>query len=233
VATLLVFGARNLGRALAASFAADGWNVAAVARSAETIAGLRAELPEALGLVCDAARPEDVERAFAETRDRFGGVDLVVNAISIGVPGGELADAPPDAMAPYLGSLVPGVFNVVRVAARVLREQASGTLVQITGGSARRGMSGRGPWAAAAFATRALVQAAALELREHDVHVALLIVDATIESEKTHEWLAGRPPEASTTEADVAAAVRYLAAQTPRGWTHELQITPRLDRWLP
>ena len=233
MATLLVFGARNLGRALAASFAEDGWSVAAVARSAETIARIRTELPETLGLVADSARPEDVERAFAETRDRFGGVDLVVNAISIGVPGGELADAPPDAMAPYLSDLVPGVFNVVRVGARVLREQASGTLVQITGGSTRRGMPGRGPWAAAAFATRALVQAAALELREHGVHVALLIVDATIEGAKTQEWLAGRPPEASTTEADVAAAVRYLAAQSPRGWTHELQITPRLDRWVP
>jgi hypothetical protein len=43
----------------------------------------------------------------------------------------------------------------------------------------------------------------------------------------------GQAPEASTTEADVAAAVRYLAAQSPRGWTHELQITPRLDRWVP
>jgi NADP-dependent 3-hydroxy acid dehydrogenase YdfG len=155
-----------------------------------------------------------------------------VNAISIGVPGGELADAPPDAMAPYLSDLVPGVFNVVRVGARVLREQASGTLVQITGGSSRRGMSGRGPWAAAAFATRPLVQCAALELREH--------ASTRAPDRRRHDRgredpgvARGQAPEASTTEADVAAAVRYLAAQSPRGWTHELQITPRLDRWVP
>src|SRR5439155_11287557 len=136
-------------------------------------------------------------------------------------------------MAPYLETLIPAVFNVVRVGSRALAEEGSGTLVQITGGSARRAMPGRGPWAAAAFATRALVQAAALELRERGVHAALLIVDATIESEKTADWLEGRPPEASTTEQDVADAVRYLAGQSPRGWTHELQITPRLDRWVP
>jgi len=64
----------------------------------------------------------------------------------------------------------------------LLGEQGSGTLVQITGGSARRGMVGRGPWAAAAFATRALLQSAALELRERGVHAALLVVDASIES---------------------------------------------------
>ena len=64
-------------------------------------------------------------------------------------------------------------------------------------------MAGRGPWAAAAFATRALTQAAALELRERGVHVALLIVDATIESEKTAGWLEGKPPETSASELEV------------------------------
>ena len=230
---LLVFGARNLGRAIAAFFAGEGWNVAGVARSEESLVGFRDAIPGALAIAGDAARAEDVERAFAETRERFERIDLVVNAISVGVPGGELAEAPPDALAPFLDALLPAVFNVLRVGSRVLGEQGSGTLVQITGGSARRGMAGRGPWAAAAFATRALVQTAALELREHGVHAALLIVDATIDSAKTRGGLEGRPAEASTTEDDVVAAVRYLAGQSPRGWTHELQITPRLDRWVP
>ncbi len=235
--TLLVFGARHLGRTLAGELMREGWNAAAVARSDETIASLREELPEALGVVADAGRADDVERAFAEARGRFGSVDLVVNAITArprgGFGGGELLETPPDAMEPYVDELLPGIFNVLRAGSRVLAEQGRGTLVQITGGSARRGMAGRGPWAAAAFATRALTQAAALELRERGVHVALLIVDATIDSEKTAAWLEGKPAEASASELDVVRAVRFLAAQSPRGWTHELQITPRLDRWVP
>ena len=42
-------------------------------------------------------------------------------------------------------------------------------------------MPGRGLWAAGAFSTRAITQAAAQELREQGIHVALLIVDAGIE----------------------------------------------------
>lgn len=225
--TLLAFGARNLGKAIARHFTAEGWDAAAVARSRDTIDAL--DIDGAFGIVGDASRPEDVERAFAETVGRFGSVDLVVNAISIGVPGGPLADAEGGAMDPYLGQLVPAVFNVLRVGARVLGAQGSGTIVQITGGSARRGMPGRGPWAAAAFATRALVQSAAQELRERGVHAALLIVDATIQSAKNPD----ADPERSTSEEDVVQAVAYLAAQSPRGWTHELQITPRGDRWTP
>ena len=234
--TLLVFGARNLGRTLARELVSEGWNAAAVARSEDTIGSLRDELPAVVGIAGDAAVADNVERAFSATRERFGDLDLVVNAMTPaagGRFGGPLATAPPEAIEGYARDFVPAVFNVLRVGARVLTEQGRGTLVQVTGGSARRGMEERGPWAAAAFATRALTQAVALELREVGVHAALLIVDATIESAKTAEMLADRPPEASASEHDAVDAIRYLEAQSPRGWTHELQITPRLDRWVP
>jgi NAD(P)-dependent dehydrogenase (short-subunit alcohol dehydrogenase family) len=237
VPTALIFGARHLGKTIARELAGAGWDVAAVALSDETVQALSAAVPGALGIRADAAVAGEVERVFAEARRRFGTVDLVVNAITArprrSFGGGRLDEAPEDELDPYTRELLPAIFHVVRGAARVLGEQGRGTFVQITGGSARRGMPGRGPWAAAAFATRALVQAAALELRERGVHVALLIVDATIESEKTAAWLEGKPPEASTSEEDVAAADAYLAAQSPRAWTHELQITPAGDRWVP
>jgi 3-oxoacyl-[acyl-carrier protein] reductase len=235
--TLLVFGTRHLGRTVGREFAGEGWNVAGVARSEETVALFTEVLPGALGIVGDATNAEDVERAFAETSERFGAVDLVVNAITVrprGVfGGGQLAEAAPDALQPYVHELLPAVFNVLRIGCRVLGVRGRGTIVQVTGGSARRGMAGRGPWAAAAFATRALTQSAAIEARERGVHVALLIVDATIESRKTAAMLEGQDPEASTSEEDVASAIAYLESQSPRGWTHELQITPRLDRWVP
>ena len=204
--------------------------MAAVARTEETIAILRDEVPAAVGLIGDASKPEDVERIFADV----GSVDLVVNAITT-TPGfgGPIHEAPPDALDAYVGALLPGIFNVLRVGGRVLAGQGHGTLVQVTGGSARRGNPGRGPWAAAAFATRALVQSQAAELRERGVHVALLIVDAIIESEKTKHWLEDEPPERSASMEDVAQAIAYLHAQTPRAWTHELQLTPALERWVP
>ena len=228
--TLLVFGARNLGRVLARELAADGWRVAAVARTEDTILTLRDEVPDAVGLIGDAANASEVERIFAEVGD----ADLVVNAITT-TPGfgGPVHEAPPEALDAYVGALLPAIFNVLRVGGRVLAGRGRGTLVQVTGGSARRGNPGRGPWAAAAFATRALVQSQAAELRDQGVHVALLIVDAVIESEKTKHWLEDEPPERSASMDDVAQAIKYLHDQSPRGWTHELQLTPALERWVP
>jgi hypothetical protein len=63
--------------------------------------------------------------------------------------------------------------------------------------------------------------------------VALLIVDATIESPKTAARSRDAAPRSLAREVDVAEAVRYLAAQDPRGLTHELVLTPAGDRWVP
>lgn len=228
--TLLVFGARNLGRVVAGEFAADGWRVAAVARSEETIRILVDDVPEAAGLIADARRPDEVDRVFTDVPD----VDLVVNAITATPTfGGPIHEAPADALDEYVQNLLPAIFNIVRTGGRVLAERGQGTLVQVTGGSAKRGNPGRGTWAAAAFATRALLQSQAAELRPLNVHAALLIVDAVIESEKTRHLLEGEPPGRSATMEDVAAAIKYLHDQSPRGWTHELQLTPSLERWIP
>jgi hypothetical protein len=87
-------------------------------------------------------------------------------------------------------------------------------------------MPGRGLWAAGAFGVRALTQAAASELREQEIHVALLIVDAVIDR-------SGGDDTATADTGSLADAVAYLAAQSPRAMTHELQVTPARDNWTP
>jgi hypothetical protein len=94
-------------------------------------------------------------------------------------------------------------------------------------------MPGRGLWAAGAFATRALVQAAAQELRGQGIHVALLAVDATIESPKTEAFTRGVEQDALADMGEVARAVSYLVEQGPRALTHELVVTPAGERWVP
>ena len=174
------------------------------------------------------------------TRERFGSLDLMVNAVAAGPSpsggpfgGGPLADASPEDFEHYATRVARQAYAFLGAGARALRETGGGTLVQITGGSSRRAMPGRGPWAAGAFAARALTQSAALELRDEGIHVALLIVDATIRSPKTAAYTQGAGEHDLADQAEVARAVEYLATQDATAWTHELQVTPRGDRWVP
>jgi 3-oxoacyl-[acyl-carrier protein] reductase len=237
--TAVVLGARNLGGAILDHLVANGWKAAAVARSGETVAKVRER--GAVGLMADASDPSSLRTVLASVRHDLGPPRLIVNAVSASRPpddgagfgGGPIADATLQGFHGWAAAVAEQAFVFLSMGIDALRESGGGTLVQITGGSARRAMPGRGLWSAGAQATRAMVHAAAQELREEGIHVALLIVDATIESPKTAGYTRDAPESALADQRLIAEAVEFLANQQPRAYTHELMVTPAGDRWVP
>ncbi|HEY6780675.1 MAG TPA: SDR family NAD(P)-dependent oxidoreductase [Thermoleophilaceae bacterium] len=231
-------GARNLGGAILDHLLAEGWSGAAVARSEETLEAVRQR--NALALSADASDPTELGSALRRAREELGPPTLIVNAVSASRPpagspfgGGPLGQASVDGFRGWTAAVAEQAFVFLSEGMRALQESGGGTLIQLTGGSARRPMPGRGLWSAGAHAVRALTLAAAQELREQGIHVALLIVDATIESPKTAGYTQDQPPEALADQQLIAEAVSYLAGQGIRGLTHELVITPAGDNWTP
>ncbi len=146
--------------------------------------------------------------------------------------GGPIAQAEPESFDSW--AVAPGrsAFAFLSAGGRFLLDQGRpATLIQVSGGSARRAAAGRGLWAAGAFSVRAITQAAALELREHGIHVALLIVDAGIQTRERE--VAEDQRDALADPRQLADAVLFLAGQGPRAATHELQVTPLAERWVP
>ncbi len=194
----------------------------------------------ALPLQADAADPEQLGEALAGAAAQIGPLDLIVNAVS--------AIRPPDdgsgfGGGPLISASMPGLRAGpsrsrarrswrFKVGARALQGRG-GTFVQVVGAPARRANPERGLMAAGGAAVRAITHAAAQELRAEGIHVALLIVDGIIASPKTAPMSRGMAPEALVRQEDVIEAVCFLAAQSARGMTHELVITPAGDRWLP
>jgi len=230
----LVLGARNLGRAIIEDLVGRGYAVVAVARSDSTLE--LATAAGALALRADITDQASVSGAFRHAAEAHGRVDLAVNAAAAyggtrsgPFGGGPIAEAAPDAFDSWSAAPARSAFAFLSAAGRFAVEQGGpATLVQVTGGSARRAMPGRGLWAAGAFGVRAITLAAAQELRDQGIHVALLIVDAGIEP---FEGTGGDPAKADPRE--LAKAVAFLAEQGARAATHELQLTPLAERWVP
>ncbi len=228
----LIIGARNFGYAIIERLLADDWSVVGAAQSASTLERVRSTGADALEV--DVTDQDAVLGALRDVAARHGRVDLAVNAASPyggdrsgPFGGGPLAQASASALDDWSVMPMRGAFAFLSASARFFAEQGGeATVVQVTGGSARRAMPGRGLWAAGAFGVRALTQAAALELREQRIQVTLLVVDATIDR-------TGGDDAGSADPASLADAVAYLASQSPRAMTHELQVTPALDRWVP
>jgi NAD(P)-dependent dehydrogenase (short-subunit alcohol dehydrogenase family) len=233
----VVFGARNLGRAVIELLRADGWAVVGAARSDATLAGIQET--GATAVRADVTDPDSVRETLEHATKAHGAIDLVVNAAAAyggdrsgPFGGGTIAEAAADAFESWTAAPARSAFTFLSATSRYLLSQGStATVVQVTGGSARRAMPGRGLWAGGSFAVRAITNAAALELREHGIHVVLLIVDAGIEPLAGVD--PGRTVAALADPRELAKAIRFLADQDARGTTHELQITPLAERWVP
>ncbi len=234
----LVFGARNLGRGIIELLVASGWSVTGVARSQQTLDGITAA--GAFALRADVTDQASVRDAVAQTVEAHRRIDLVVNAASAyggkrtgPFGGGPIAEAGADAFDSWAAAPARSAFSFLSGAAGYLVEQRrKATLIQVTGGSSRRAIPGRGLWAAGAFGVRAITQAAAQELRPQGIHVALMIVDAGIEPFSAAES-GSAPNDAAADPASLAEAVLFLAEQSPRAATHELQVTPLAETWVP
>jgi NAD(P)-dependent dehydrogenase (short-subunit alcohol dehydrogenase family) len=150
----VVFGAKRLGRGIAAHLAEAGWRVLAGARSESTISELGKEHPEVEGVVVDLGEPGAAAAALERAKSDFGGLDLVVNAIadprvSASALLREAGDSPH--LESAIGAAVAPVHHVVDAAVGVLREQGSGCFIQITGGLALRAQPGTGALAATGY----------------------------------------------------------------------------------
>jgi NAD(P)-dependent dehydrogenase (short-subunit alcohol dehydrogenase family) len=217
---VLVFGARNLGRVIAEHLMERGWTATGVARTQDTVDAFPGN-----GILADATSLDEMRRAV----DEAGDFDLAVNAVSPKgrFGGGDLITTDDDAMLPYTEQVLPEVFAFYRTCGGKLVERGAGTIIQVTGGSARRALPGRAPWGAGAAGVRALSQAAANEMKPKGVHAALLVCDGSF----------GGPGDDGGGEkidtVELAKAVLFLHEQGRGAWTHELVVTPVGDRWTP
>jgi len=222
---------------MARAFMAGPWRAAAVSRSPESLEGVRRD--GALAITADASDPEALRAAIEEAREGLGRLDAIVNAVSASRPpagggafgGGPLSLATLEGFEGWTAAVARQAFVFLSAGMAALPD--GGTLIQVTGGSARRANPGRGLWAAGSAAVRALTQAAALEGKERGIHVGLLIVDGVIGSSKTAGMTREMPADAVADQDAIARAAVYLAGQSRGALTHELQVTPAGDRWVP
>src|SRR6516165_9894780 len=137
----VVFGARNLGRAVIELLVSDGWAVTGVARSQSTLDGVTAS--GALALEADVTDPSSVYGVLEQAAAAHGGVELVVNAASAyggqrsgPFGGGPIAEASLDGFDSWAAAPARGAFSFLSAGARfALAQGRPSTLLQVTGGS--------------------------------------------------------------------------------------------------
>jgi NAD(P)-dependent dehydrogenase (short-subunit alcohol dehydrogenase family) len=164
--------ASGIGEATARLFISEGASVLLADVDTGRGSRLASDLGERAAFVAtDVSQEADVDDAVNTCARLFGGLDVMVN--NAGVPGsiGSIEDIDVAAWDHTIGVHLRGVFLGIRAAARVMRPQGSGSIINTSSVAAFRANLAGHDYSAAKAGVRQLTVTAANELGEHGVRV--------------------------------------------------------------
>ncbi|MBA2413696.1 MAG: SDR family NAD(P)-dependent oxidoreductase [Burkholderiaceae bacterium] len=231
VAVIAGVGA-GLGWALAKRFSRAGMRVAAVARDVDKLK----ELADAEGSAdirlerCDVAHPAEVARFFERVEKELGVPGIVVFNAGAYERGGILESEPETFERCWrIGCF--GSFLVGQAAARLMVSKRAGTILFTGATASLRGSAGFINLAAPKFGLRAVAQSMARELGPQGIHVAHVILDGQIDSDRDHRLLREQAEPSMLPPDDIAEAYYQLHRQSRGAWTHELDLRPWSEKF--
>jgi len=242
-ATVAVVGAGDfIGGEIAKKFAGEGFTVFIGRRQGEKLQPLIKEIEAAGGTVfgrsLDARKEEEVVKFIADAEAH---ASLAVCIFNIGanvnfpiVETTERVFRKVWEMACYAG------FLTGREAARVMLTRGAGSIFFTGATASMRGGKGFAAFASAKFGLRAVAQSMARELGPKNIHVAHLVIDASVDTEWVRQMIVSREGEQAIQNLDpnrlmrpaaVAEAYWQLYQQPRDAWTFEHQIRPFGEKW--
>ena len=206
---LVTGGSSGIGFAIAAMLRADGFDVTLASRTREKLEAAAADLG-AFAVTANMALEEDCIRAVAEHRDRFGGMDVLVNSAGIGIAG-TVESVQTKHIDLQLGVNLRGLLLVSREAIPLLRETRGWifNLASIAGTTPTPGLAVYGATKAAVIA---LTRSQNQELEDAGVR-AIAICPGFVDTAMA-EW-SGIPPDEMIRPEDCAEIVRMCLRLSP------------------
>jgi NADP-dependent 3-hydroxy acid dehydrogenase YdfG len=232
VAAVVGVGA-GLGAALAQRFAI-GYKVALIARSAEIIDKVAAEIKAAGGIAhpirSDATIEKQIAAAHEQIKRELGPIEILIYNGGRR-PFGRLIETTPEVFEDTWRLHTLGAFLWAREVVPGMLARGGGSIL-ITGATA-----GIRPWpnsaafAAAKFAVRGLAQVMARDLHPQGIHVAYVNVDGGIDMPLLRDARPQLRDEDVLKPSAIADAFWYLAHQDRSAWSHELDLRPFKEKF--
>ncbi|HEY3289783.1 MAG TPA: SDR family NAD(P)-dependent oxidoreductase [Anaerolineae bacterium] len=223
----LVTGAgRGIGRAIALSLAHNGATVALLARTAAQLHTVKAEIEaaggRAISIVADLTREPDVISAVAETVNKLGHLDIVVNNAGIGAFG-PLAEATLEQWESIMAVNARGTFLVCREAIPHLKRHTSAHIINITSVVGVKGYANQSLYSASKHAVMGMTKALARELQADGIRVHAICPGA-VDTPMAGEARPDLDRSGLIQPDDIADAVMFLLTMHASAVIDELDI---------
>ena len=228
----------GLGGAVARRFARGGHPTVLVARTADRLARIAREIEagggRGIAYVADLREESAVTKLFDDVEAQIGPIDVAVFNTGANYRA-SILDTPADMFEKIWRLGCYAGFLVGREAARHMVPRGQGTILFTGATASLRGAAQFAAFAAAKGGVRQVAQSMARELGPKGIHVASVIIDGMIDSQRVRERFPERvaqlPPDGMLKPDDIAEVYWQLHQQPRDTWTFEADLRPWAEKF--
>jgi len=220
-AAVITGAGRNIGKAMAKLFAAEGAKIAVVemheGRGQAVVDEIRKAGHEAMLALCDVSKSSDVKEMVNKVVRGFGGIDILVNNAAL-TDHANIFDSTEEEFDKVIAVSLKGPYLVTKyVAAQMAKQGRSGKIINFGSTSGMIGRADGIAYAAAKAGVINMTRAMAVQLAPYKIRVNCIVpnrsgspvgFDDDVTGSRTFENLAGRLGTAE----DQAKAALFLAS---------------------
>ena len=166
---LVTGSTHNIGLGIARAFAREGAKVIVHSRHEEDAKKIAGEIRGDY-FTADVAHHEQVAAMFDHIRKQHGRLDILVNSVAHSTSGGVL-DVSLDGWNRIMTINLTGYFLCIQHAGKMMREQGSGAIINISAGSGERSSPGGAAYSVSKGAINSLTRQAAADLAPYNIRV--------------------------------------------------------------
>jgi NADP-dependent 3-hydroxy acid dehydrogenase YdfG len=218
------------GTALVRRFAAEGYRVAMLARTAGRLAALANQVPSAKAYACDVSDQPQVEAALDQIERDMGAPSVLIHN-AVGGAWGTFAEIDPAVLNHNFQVNTMGLLYLARRVAPSMVAAGKGAIIVTGNTSAQRGRANFAGFAPTKAAQRILAEAMARDLGPKGVHVAYIVIDAVIDVPWARERFNTKPDDFFIAPAAIADEAWHVANQPRSAWSFNVEVRPFGEIW--
>jgi NAD(P)-dependent dehydrogenase (short-subunit alcohol dehydrogenase family) len=218
------------GAAVCRRFAREGYRVAMLARSADTLSRFEREIPGTVAFPTDVTDEAALRATLQAVRTRLGAIEVLVHNAG-NASFGDLLKVSTEQLEQAWRINTLAMFVCGQEVAPDMIAAGRGTIL-VTGATASlRGGAGFAAFASAKAGQRALAQSMARLLGPKGVHVAYVVIDGVIDMPLTRKLMPDAPQDSFLSPDAIAETYWQIASQDRSAWTFELDLRPFGEKW--
>jgi len=217
----------------AKKFAKEGYRIAMLARSEERLDRFEKELEGSKGYVCDVSNIEHLLEICFKIKDEMGAPEVLIhNAVKGNFE--TLLDGKPEWLEQNFRINTTSLMYLAHALIPDMIKSKKGVIIVTGNTAAKRGIANTPYFAPTKAAQRILAQSLARDFGPKGIHVAYLMVDASINTPWTRtriEKQINQPDIIFAQPEDIADEIYHIAQQERSAWSFDVEVRPDIEEW--